>query len=344
MLKNKTSIKITTVFIFYTFYLTISKLHNIIISYMLIITGSIAYDYIMDFPGSFSDHILPEQIHKINLSFIVKTFAKRRGGTAGNVSYTLGLLKTPHKLFSTAGSDFQEYKQTLTKIGIDTSAVKVYKDTYTATGFGMTDKTNNQIWGFFYGANEYVDQLKLKTVAKKNDFVLIGPQGAKGCLSFIKQCLALKLPYMFDPGFILTQVSNEELTYGVEHATFLIGNDYEISLIKERVKNYEILVKNKIVITTLGEKGALIEKNEEKITIKTVKPKQVADPSGAGDAWRGGFLAGLERNFDLKTCGQMGAVAGAYAVEQYGTQEHSYTKKAFTKRYKDAYNETLVLK
>ncbi len=310
---------------------------------MLIVTGSIAYDYIMDFPGSFGDHILPDHIHQINLSFIVKTFAKRRGGTAGNVSYTLGLLTTPHKLFSTAGKDFGEYKQTLEKLKIDTSAVKIYNDTYTATGFGMTDKKDNQIWGFFYGANESVDKLKLKTVAKKDDFVLIGPQGAKGSLSFVKQCVALNIPYMFDPGFILTQVTDEELTYGVTHAQFLIGNDYEISLIKSRVKNYEMIIKDKIIITTLGDKGAHIQEGGRTIEIKPVKPKKVVDPSGAGDAWRGGFLAGWQRDLDLTTCGQMGAVAATYAVEQYGTQEHKYTKSQFTKRYKDAYNKTLVI-
>lgn len=310
---------------------------------MLIITGSIAYDYIMDFPGSFGDHILPDQIHQINLSFIVKTFAKRRGGTAGNVSYTLGLLNTPHKLFSTAGQDFGEYAFAFSSLNIDISGVKIYKNTYTATGFGMTDKKDNQIWGFFYGANEFVDQLKLKSIAKRDDFVLIGPQGAKGSLSFIKQCITLKIPYMFDPGFILTQITDEELTYGVTHAQMLIGNDYEISLIKNRVKNFTNMVKDKIVITTLGEKGALIDEGGRKVEIKPAKAAKVIDPSGAGDAWRGGFLAGWQRNLDLKTCGQMGAIAAVYTVEQYGTQEQTYTKQDFTKRYKETYNETLEL-
>lgn len=309
---------------------------------MLIITGSLAYDYIMDFPGAFGDHILPDQIHKINLSFIVKTFAKRRGGTAGNVSYTLGLLNTPHTLFSTAGKDFREYKEAFSKLGIDTSSIKIYENTYTATGFGMTDKTNNQIWGFFYGANRFVDKLRLTTVANKNDFVLIGPQGAKGSLSFVKQCVTCNIPYMFDPGFILTQVTDEELTLGVENAQFLIGNDYEISLIKNRVNNYKKLIKNKIVLTTLGDKGALIEKDGRVIVIKPVKTTNVIDPSGAGDAWRGGFLAGWQRGFDLMTCGQMGGVAAVYTVENYGTQEHVYTKSQFTKRYKDAYNAKIT--
>ena len=310
---------------------------------MLIITGSLAYDYIMDYPDLFSDHILPDQIHKINLSFIVKTFAKRRGGTAGNVSYTLGLLNTHHKLFTTAGKDFEEYKKDFEKLGIDTSGVKVYKDTYCATGFAMTDKNNNQIWGFFYGANDFVDKLKLKPITKKNDFIYVGPQGAKGSLSFIKQAKTLGLPYMFDPGFILTQVSDEELTFGVQHAQYLIGNDYELKLIKDRVKNYKTIVKDKIVITTLGKDGAIIEQEGKTIQIKSAKPKKVIDPSGAGDAWRGGFFAGIERGFDLQTSGQMGALAATYAVECYGAQEHYYTKSLFTKRYKETYNKTLKI-
>lgn len=310
---------------------------------MLIITGSIAYDYIMDFPGAFSDHILPDQIHKINLSFIVNKFAKRRGGTAGNVSYTLALLNTPHVLFSVAGQDFDEYKKVFTKMKINIKHTKIYKDTYTATGFAMTDKSNNQIWGFFYGAMDYVDQLKLKDVATKKDLVLIGPQGAKGSLSFVKQCIELEIPYMFDPGFILTQVSDKELTLGVTHAKYLIGNDYELDLIKSRVKNFDKIVANKIVITTLGEKGATIQENEKITTIKSAKPTKVVDPTGAGDVWRSGFLAGLERGFDLKTCAQMGAVASSFNLEQYGTQEHLFTKSLFTKRYKETYNEILKL-
>jgi adenosine kinase len=310
---------------------------------MLIVTGSLAYDYIMDFPGEFGTHLLVDKIHKINLSFIVNKFAKRRGGTAGNISYALGLLKTPHRLFSTAGRDFEEYAEAFKKLNIDTSFVKIYKDTYTATGFGMTDKADNQIWGFFYGANDFVDQLDLKSVATKDDLVVVGPQGAKGSLSFVKQSVNLGIPYVFDPGFILTQVTDEDLAFGVEHARYLIGNDYEISMIRNRVKNYDTLAKNKTVITTLGGDGALIEDQGNIITIKSATADKVIDPSGAGDAWRGGFLAGIQKSFDLKTCGQMGSIAACYSVENYGAQEYNYSTEEFTKRYNKTYNESLVL-
>jgi adenosine kinase len=310
---------------------------------MLIITGSIAYDYIMDFPGLFSDHILADKTHNINLSFIVNKFARRRGGTAGNVSYNLGLLDTQHILFSAAGKDFGEYKKAFKKLGIDTKNILIDKNNYTATGFAVTDKTDNQIWGYFYGAADKIPELQLKNIANTGDLVLIGPSGAKGSMSLIKQCIALELSYMFDPGFILTQINNEDLRIGVEHASYIVGNDYEINLIQSRISDFRDLVKDKIVITTFGKKGALIEQDVKKISINAVNVKDITDPTGAGDAWRAGFLAGLTRNYDLQTCGQLGSVISSYVISCYGTQEHKFTKGQFTKRYKDAYNKEIIL-
>jgi adenosine kinase len=310
---------------------------------MLIITGSLAYDYIMEFPGSFSDHILPEHTHNINLSFIVNKFAKRRGGTAGNVSYTLGLLKSPHVLFSYAGKDFEEYKEDFAKLGIDVSGVIIDPDDHTATGFAMTDNDQNQIWGFYYGASSRNKSLQLEKVAKNEDMVLIGPQGAEGSLALINQCISQDIPYMFDPGFILTQVNAVDLEHGLTHAEYIIGNEYEITVMKERVKNFDTIAESKIVITTMGEKGSVITKNDERYNIKPVHVAKVESTTGAGDAWRGGFLAGIEKGFDLQTAGQMGAVAGSFAVEYLGTQDHTYSKEVFAKRYKDTYNAEIDL-
>jgi adenosine kinase len=310
---------------------------------MLIITGSIAYDYIMEFPGSFSDHILPEHRHNINLSFIVNKFAKRRGGTAGNVSYTLGLLKSPHILFSYAGKDFEEYKNDFSKIGINISEVVIDRDDHTATGFAMTDNDQNQIWGFYYGASSRNKSLQLEKVAKKDDFVLIGPQGAEGSLSLINQCISLDVPYMFDPGFILTQVNVADLEHGLSHAAYVIGNEYELNVMRDRIKTFDSVVENAVVITTLGEKGAVIQEHEERYNIKPTNAIKVESTTGAGDAWRGGFLAGIENGFDLQTAGQMGAVAASFAVEYLGTQDHTYSKEVFAKRYKDTYNAEIEL-
>lgn len=310
---------------------------------MLIITGSIAYDYIMDYPEKFSDHILPDQLHKINLSFLVNTFARRRGGTAGNASYSLGLLKTPHKLFSCIGKDYSEYLEEFKKMGIDTRNIKIDKNSYTATGFAMTDKADNQIWGFYTGASDNNPKLKLSSVAKKDDLVLVGPTGAEASMGMVEQCIKNGIRYMFDPGFILTQVTDAQLTKGFKNATYVIGNDYELAIMKDRVKDFANLASKRIVIQTLGKDGAVIYDYGEELIIKPCVVTKPIDPTGAGDAWRSGFLAGLLRKKDLLTCGQMGSVAAAYAVEHYGTQEHHYTIKQFALRYRKNYNNLLHL-
>ncbi len=310
---------------------------------MLIITGTIAYDYIMNFDGLFGDHILPDQIHKINLSFIVNNFARRRGGTAGNVSYTLGLLKTAHILFSVAGLDFDNYKKEFKKLGILTDYVLIDKNNYTATGFAMTDKKDNQIWGYFYGAAERIKDLRLKNIDAKKDLILIGPSGTSGSMSFVTQAIKLRIPYMFDPGFILTQVRDKDLELGVSNAKYLIGNDYEINVVKKRIKSWQKLFEKIIVITTLGEKGAIVETQQKTYKIKCAIPKKIVDPTGAGDAFRAGFLAGLERGFDLKICGQMGATVASFAIENYGSQEHKFKIKDFKERYRQNFGSLLEL-
>lgn len=310
---------------------------------MIIITGSIAYDYIMDFPGKYADHILPDKIHTINISFILNKFERRTGGTAGNVSYSLGLLKIPHTLFSYIGKDYQEYFEKFKKIGINLNNLKIDKTKHTSTGFAIADRKNNQIWGYYYGAGESTYKLNLKKVANKNDLVLIGPSGAKGSMSFVDQCIQHKISYMFDPGFILTQITDKDLEKGIANAKYIIGNDYEIDVIKNRVKKWKKYFKNKIIITTLGEKGALIEENGKTYKIKPAKVNKALDPTGAGDAFRSGFLAGLEKGFNLKTCGQMGSVTAVYAVENYGCQEHIFTKEEFIKRYSQNYKTMLNL-
>src|SRR6185503_84847 len=192
---------------------------------------------------------------------------------------------------------------------IDTAKVAVFDDLYTATGFAMTDKKDNQIWGFFYGAAEMSKELPLKKIASKKDLVLVGPAGAAGSMSMVNQSIHLGIPYMLDPGFILTQISDEDLEKAVTNAAYIIGNDYELQVIKDRVKKWKKLFTDKTIITTLGAEGAIIESEGKEYRILPGIVKKVVDPTGAGDAWRSGFLAGLERKFDLRTCAEMGAIA-----------------------------------
>lgn len=310
---------------------------------MLIIAGSIAYDNLLDFPGKFSEHILPDQIHKINISFNVNHHKRYRGGTAGNLVYNLQLLNTPSILFSRAGSDFTEYKAAFNKLGIDTSMVKIDEDDCTAVGFAITDKSNNQIWGYSYGAISKLSELRLETVAKKGDFVVIGSCGLKGVISFTKQCAALNLPFMLDSNFVLADISNEDLEFGIANCSIFICNEYEMLLIRNRLKSFNNLTVNKLVITTFGDKGAMINNKGKIYKIGVSSVKNIVDPTGAGDAWRAGFLAGMQRDYNLQICGQLGSVAASFAIEQPGTQEHKYTKSQFQTRYRETFKSYISL-
>lgn len=308
---------------------------------MLIITGTLAYDYIMDFPGKFADYILPDQIHNINIAFPVSKFDKRRGGTAGNTSYSLALLRTKHILFSVAGKDFEEYKNKLQTLGVDTGYISIDSNQFTSTGFAMTDKANNQIWGYFYGASEKIIDLDITTVAKKNDLVLVGPSGEKPTVNFINKLVAAGIPFVFDAGFSVNYLSANDLTTAVTHAEIIVGNDYEILMLKKKVSSFSSFTNNKIVITTKGEKGCLIVENNNQIVIPSVTPKNITDPTGAGDAWRAGFLAGYMKKLPLEVCGRVGNIVASFSIEEYGAQEHTFIINDLKDRYTQTYGSLL---
>jgi len=308
---------------------------------MILVTGSLAYDIIMNFPGKFSDSILPEKIHMLNVSFLVDKLIKNKGGTAGNIAYSLALLDTPVSILAAAGNDFFEYDSFLKKVGVDTSKVSINKDDMTALAFITTDQSDNQITGFYPGAMNGSESLSVT----KSDFVVISPDNPVAMIKHAKECQALKIPYMFDPGMQLPRLTDEDLKVAISGAEILIGNDYEMNLLKSRLwmEDVDLLKQVKIVITTMGEKGAEILSKEGKVVITVAKPNSVSDPTGAGDAFRSGFLAGYMRKFSLKTCGQMGAVASCYTVEKYGTTTHSFTIPEFCKRYEDNFKEKINL-
>lgn len=308
---------------------------------MITVTGSLAFDYIMDFPGVFSDHIMPEKIHQLNLSFLVNNLKKQRGGTAGNIAYNLSLLNMPSSIVGSAGHDFSEYKKFLQKSSVDTSKIKISKDKFSSSAFIMTDKVDNQIIGFYPGAMSDSHALSLHGV--KTDFVVISPNDTKAMIKFARECQESGLAFMLDPGMQLPSLTVHNLKKLISGATILIGNDYEIALLKKKsnLDEVSLLKQVKILITTLGAKGSIIQTNDERIQVKAGNPKKVLDPTGAGDAYRAGFLAGYLKGFNLKTCGQMGSVASCYAVEKYGTTQHTFTVKEFSQRYKQNFGEEL---
>jgi adenosine kinase len=305
----------------------------------VIVTGTLSFDYIMDFRGRFADRIMPDKIHKISLSFLVDTLTKQFGGTAGNIAYSLKLLGISPTILAPAGNDFEEYKKFLMSKKISTKSIPIHNNVKTSSYFVVTDTDDNQIGSFYLGASKYAKSLKISGA----DFVVLAPTEPAAMKSYISQCS--NVPYMYDPAFQIGNFSADELQGGIYHANILIGNDYEIALIEQKLgcSHEELIVMVPILITTLGAKGSIIETRKEKIHCKPAKPKNISDPTGAGDAYRAGFLAGYLRKYDLQVCGRMGSVTAAYTVETYGTQTHNFTRVEFIKRYKENFNEHLPL-
>lgn len=309
---------------------------------MIVVTGSLAFDYIMDFPGDFTDHINPDKVHVINLSFLVESIKKERGGTAGNIAYTLGLLNEPVTIIAAAGHDFKEYKSYLKKKGVDTSKIKIYKQEFSSRAYILTDQKNNQITTFSPGAMKFSKQLK---ITSKPNLVVIAPDDPEAMNKFVNECQAKKINYMYDPGMQLPRLRDTYLRQGIKEAKILISNDYEIGLIKNRLNFSEkdFLDFVEILIITLGEKGSIIKSKNKEYFIKPSKPKHISDPTGAGDAYRAGFLKGYLKGFDLQICGQMGSLTACYAIEKYGTTNHTFSLEEFIQRYKENYGEDLKI-
>jgi adenosine kinase len=300
----------------------------------IIVTGSIAFDYLMTFPGSFTEHLLPEHLSRVSLSFLVDTMDKRRGGCAPNIAYTLALLGERPRLMGTAGQDFGEYRQWLEAAGIDTSLVKEVPGKFTASFFCSTDRDNNQIASFYTGAMANGGELSFRTV-KDPGLAIIAPNDPSAMVQYAEECRALGIRHIYDPGQQCARSSPDELRAGIVGATYLICNDYEFELIREKtgLQEEDILKESEALIITRGEKGSTILLKNRRIDVPVVPEDHVADPTGVGDAYRGGFLKGLAVGADWEVCGRLGSVAATYVLEHLGAQSHAYTWADFKERY-----------
>lgn len=302
----------------------------------VVVTGSLAFDHIMNLPGVFSDYIMPDKIHQLNVSFLVDTLRKEFGGTGGNIAYNLALLGIKVKIVAAAGSDSDEYISWLAKHKIDVSEIKKFKDVLTAAGFVITDKQDNQIWNFYGGAMRQAGKLQVTSNKKqiKPALVIIAPNDPKAMIRYVKECQQKHWDYLFDPAFYIPTLSRKDLAMAVSGAKIVIGNDYEVALLRNKLQatSYKPQA-NQILITTLGDQGSVVKQGENEWRIPAAKVKAVVDPTGAGDAYRAGFVAGYLQGLALKVCGRMGAVCAAYTVEKYGTQTHKFSRKEFKQRY-----------
>lgn len=310
---------------------------------MVVCTGSIAYDYILNFKGRFKDHILPDKTHILNLSFLVDDLHKRRGGVAGNYAYNLSLLGYPAAVLATAGSDAAEYKQWLEARGVDCSGLRLIEGEITATGFTTTDMDDNQITGYYGGAMRRAGVLGLADAPRGAKAVIIGPNDPGAMMRLTQECRDHGMPFVFDPAHQLPHMSGSDLENAVKGSWMLIGNDYEIELVKQRMECSEdtLLGHSQMVVTTLGRQGSRIAGRDGTVTIPPAPSGPVVDPTGAGDAYRAGLVAGLLRGLEVEAAGRVASLAATYAIEQVGTAEHGYTTDEFAERYRISFGAGL---
>lgn len=301
----------------------------------IFVSGSIAYDRIMDFPGSFADYILPDKIHVLNVCFNVNSLQEKFGGTAGNIAYSLSLLDEKPVIIATIGKDYENYFEWLKSQNISIEGIEIIRDEFTAGAYITTDKSDNQITGFNPGAMKQATNYDISSADPTSSVMLLAPGNLQDMIGYASRCRERGIPYICDPGQSLTLWTGEQLRDWLRGSMMLITNDYELEVIIKMtgLKKDDILALTKMIITTLGDKGSLISVTGRDIKIPAATVSDVLDPTGAGDAYRSGLLKGLALGKHIEDAAKIGAVAAAYAVEKYGTQAHCYTYEEFSERY-----------
>jgi adenosine kinase len=307
----------------------------------ILLTGSVAFDYLMTFPGLFKEQILPERLERISLSFLVDSMSKQRGGVAPNIAYTMSLLGQHPRVMATVGEDFEEYRKWLERNGVDTSLMQVISGLFTASFFATTDQSNAQIASFYPGAMGEAARQSLHSVTPHPELVVVSPNAPDAMTQFAEECKNLQIPYLYDPSQQILRLDGKELIRDMAGATFLFVNDYEFDLISKKTgwDLKEVLKHVQVVVITRGKDGASIYEGESNYFIPPVTEREVVDPTGVGDAFRGGFLAGYANGLEWVLCGEMGSLAAVYCLEQKGPQNHRYTKDEFITRFREHYDD-----
>jgi adenosine kinase len=307
----------------------------------VIVTGSIATDYLMKYPGHIREHIHMEQ-GKISLSFLVDEKAMSRGGCGPNIAYGLALLGQSHKLMGTAGQDFSDYKAWLEAHGVDTSLVRIYPNEFTATYTVITDLDQNQIAGFHAGAMSRARELSFRDLRLDDiELVIISPNDPVGMLKYTEECRDLGIRFIFDPSQQLARFTGEQALYGMTGAFALAVNDYELEMIKQKTGLDEagLLDRVHVLVITRGADGATLVSRYRRVDVPVVPPAVILDPTGVGDAFRAGLITGFVRDYSWEVTGRLGALAATYCLEQVGTMNHHYTLQEFVARYRGNFGD-----
>ena len=306
------------------------------------VSGSLAFDRIMLMPGKFVDHILPEKLHILSVSFLIDRIVEKRGGTAGNIAYTMHLLGLKATILSAVGRDFQAYASELSRWGLTLEGIREIEEELTAGAYIITDNGGNQINGFCPAAMNFTCGFAFPAALGPQDIAVVGAGNIQDMYELPLRYKEAQVPYIFDPGQQIPALPRETLLSSITGARLLICNDYEIELICDALncdKDY-LMKLTDAVITTLGEQGCLIEENGfEPVHIPAVPVAKAVEPTGCGDAFRAGLALGLTQGQDLPTAARLGATAASFCVEHFGTQEHSYTMEEFLKRHRAAFCE-----
>jgi len=304
----------------------------------ILVTGSIAFDTIMVFPDRFKNHLLPEQLHILNVCFLTPEMRREFGGTAGNIGYNLRLLGESPVLMATVGEDGQPYLERLDELGIGNGQLRRIPGQFTAQAFITTDLDDNQITAFHPGAMNFSHENKI-TRALKAHLAIVSPDGRDGMLQHARECAELGIPFLFDPGQGLPMFSSEELRAFVRQADFLAVNDYEGKMLEEKTgETLESLARQvKALVVTLGARGSLVMTDGKRHEIPRVEADQVVDPTGCGDAYRAALLHGVAAGWDWPTAARLGAVMGAIKIAQRGGQNHKPSRTEIGDRFRDAF-------
>ncbi|MFV0421823.1 carbohydrate kinase family protein [Oleidesulfovibrio sp.] len=302
------------------------------------ISGSLAYDRIMNFPGKFSDHILPDKIHILNVCFLIDRLEEKRGGTAGNIAYTLALLGEKPKILATVGKDFDRYEEALSKLDLPMDGIRRMEDQFTAGAYITTDQSDNQITGFNPAAMSHPCDYEFNGASPADDIAIVSPGNVDDMVELPRKFREMGMRYIFDPGQQITALTGEKMLECINGAHMLVTNDYELEMIMKATgrTKAELLNMTNYIITTLGEQGSRID-NGEPVMVGVAAAKEVLDPTGAGDAYRAGLLKGLTDGLDVAEAAKLGATCASFCIEHYGTQEHNFTAEEFKTRYDAAF-------